>query len=71
MKFSQVLPTYNSNYINEQNKKDNDRFILIRGMIDAGNDNPQLKKELKKILFRFLENGKISKNQSLEILAML
>ena len=68
LKFSQVMPSYRSNYIDAQNKKDNGRFVLLRGIIESGNDNPELKKELKKILLRFLENGKISKNQFLEIL---
>jgi hypothetical protein len=40
-------------------------------MISAGNDNPQLKTELKQILNRFMTLNKISKNEYNQIINFL
>jgi len=69
LKQSQVVPTYQSSFIDELNQRDTERFLVLKGQILAGNDSPELKRELKELIIRFIENGKISRAQSISLLA--
>lgn len=51
--------------------RDLERFEIVKGEICAGNDNPQLVKELKSLLIRFGKNGRIPKRQVNELLETL
>lgn len=55
-------------------KKDMERFELIRGQVIAGNNSPELLKELKQYLLKFLSEKRITRavgNQILYEIAML
>ena len=45
-----------------------DRFEILRGEIEAGNDNKTLIKEFKLMLVRFMNAGRIPRRQAQEIL---
>ena len=41
-----------------------ERFEILRGEISAGNDNPDIVKELKRLLVKFMADGRISRRQA-------
>ena len=49
-------------------QKELDRFNILRGEIQAGNDNKELVKEFKLMLVRFMNSGRIPRRQAQEIL---
>lgn len=49
-------------------QKELDRFNILRGEIQAGNDNKELVKEFKLMLVRFMNAGRIPRRQAQEIL---
>jgi hypothetical protein len=51
-----------------EEEQQNDRFEILKGEISAGNDNPELIKEFKQLLFKFIQEGKIPRRQGHEIL---
>ena len=52
-------------------KEDRDRFNILKGEFDAGNDNPKLIKELRGLVIKFSNCGIIPKKQGLEFLNIL
>ena len=48
-----------------------ERFNILKGEIDAGNDAPQVRKEMKQILSRFISDGTISKSAGTQLLIEL
>jgi hypothetical protein len=52
-------------------KEDRDRFNILKGEFDAGNDNPKLIKELRGLVIKFSNCGIIPKKQGLEFLTIL
>jgi hypothetical protein len=56
---------------NDDDKKDMERFELVRGEIEAGNDNPKLLKEMKHFVIKFLNDGKITKQTAFNLLLEL
>lgn len=48
-----------------------DRFHILKGEIDAGNDAPQIKQEMKRILSRFISDGTIGKAAGTQLLIEL
>jgi hypothetical protein len=58
----------------EKDKKDMERFELVRGQVIAGNNSPELLKELKQYLLKFLAEKRITRaigNQILYEIAIL
>ena len=55
----------------DDDKKDMERFELVRGEVEAGNDNPKLIKELKHFIIKFLSEGKITKQTAFNLLLEL
>jgi len=51
-----------------EEEQENDRFEILKGEISAGNDNSELVKEFKQLLFKFIQEGKIPRRQGHEIL---
>jgi len=51
-----------------EEEQQNDRFEILKGEISAGNDSPELIKEFKQLLFKFIQEGKIPRRQGHEIL---
>jgi hypothetical protein len=56
---------------NDDDKKELERFELVRGEIEAGNDNPKLLKEMKHFVIKFLNDGKITKQTAFNLLLEL
>jgi hypothetical protein len=52
-------------------KKEMDRFDILKGEISAGNDNKTLVKEFKVLLLRFIQKGRIPRREGQEILTDL
>jgi len=52
-------------------KEDRERFNILKGEFDAGNDNPKLIKELRGLVIKFSNCGIIPKKQGLEFLNIL
>jgi len=50
------------------NQKEMDRFNILKGEIQAGNDNKTLVREFKVILLRFINDGRIPRKQGQDIL---
>jgi hypothetical protein len=51
-----------------EEEQENDRFEILKGELSAGNDNAELVKEFKSLLFKFIQEGKIPRRQGHEIL---
>jgi hypothetical protein len=54
-----------------EEKEDRDRFNILKGEFDAGNDNPNLIKELRGLVIKFIDTRIIPKKQGLEFLRQL
>jgi hypothetical protein len=55
----------------EEDDEDYKRFELLIGEINAGNDNPKMIAEVKRLLKKYVENGRISKLKATDILLEL
>jgi hypothetical protein len=55
----------------EEDKADAKRFELLRGEYHAGNNNDKLIKELRQLITKFITNGRIHKNEGLNLLLEL
>jgi hypothetical protein len=53
---------------NDEEQEEEKRFDLVKGQYIAGNDNPEILKELKRLLIKFIMEGKIPKGQGNELL---
>jgi hypothetical protein len=58
-------------YKKTSDEKDNDRFVILKGEIIAGNDNPKLVKEFKLLLIKLIKDKKVPRGEGNEILQML
>ena len=61
------LPTPNKS----KNEKEEHRFQVLKGQILAGNDSPQIVKELKTLLMKFMNDRRLCKTEVLSILETL
>lgn len=52
-------------------EEDRKRFEVLRGIYTAGNNSPQVLQELRRLVVKFMNNGKMKKNQGLELLMEL
>jgi hypothetical protein len=52
-------------------KKDADRFVLLRGEVMAGNNNDKLLKELRLLIIKLMANGRIQRNEGTNMLIEL
>jgi hypothetical protein len=57
--------------ISNEDKEDNDRFTLLKGEYLAGNNSVALLKELRKLVVKFMSQGKISKQDGMNLLIEL
>jgi len=55
----------------EDEHKEIQRFELLKGEYDAGNNNANLVKELRALLIKFMRGGKINKKQGMDFLMEL
>jgi hypothetical protein len=55
----------------QEQKEDLKQFEIVRGEILAGNDAPELLKELKNYVLKFLREGTISKTEAADLLSEL
>ena len=56
-----TLSKVESPLVIEEDEAEMDRFLLLRGIINAGNDNPDIVKELKGLLMKFMQDGRLKK----------
>jgi hypothetical protein len=54
--------------LDEEEKKEMDRFNLVRGIFLAGNNSREVVQELQGFLRRFLNDGRVSKTEGLQLL---
>ena len=52
-------------------EKENDRFFLLKGQIQSGNDNEKLVKEFKRLLLKMLHEKRVPRREALDILEEL
>jgi hypothetical protein len=64
-------PSVPKNKVKSANQQEEDRFNILRGEIIAGNDSPKIAKDLKILLLKFMNEGRIPKRQANEILQEL
>jgi len=57
--------------VSNEDKEDNDRFTLLKGEYLAGNNSVALLKELRKLVVKFMSQGKISKHDGMNLLIEL
>ena len=57
--------------MSNEDKEDNDRFTLLKGEYLAGNNSVALLKELRKLVVKFMSQGKISKHDGMNLLIEL
>lgn len=67
-----LLNTFRIKRVGEDDeKKEVDRFNLLRGIILAGNNNEDVVKELKGLIVKFINDGKIRRQEGLNMLMEL
>jgi hypothetical protein len=54
-----------------KDEQEMNRFQILKGQIQAGNDNKELIKEFKVMLLKFINGGKIPKAQGMDIITEL
>jgi len=59
------------NLVDENEKQNLQRWELVRGEIESGNDNISLKKEAKKLISYFMKSGRLSKSEAYDLLIQL
>jgi hypothetical protein len=62
-----LLPAPNKS----KEEQEMNRFMILKGQIQAGNDNKELVKEFKVMLMKFINGGKIPKAQGMDIVCDL
>ena len=55
----------------EEEKKAVDRFNVLRGEVLAGNNNEKVIKELKLLIIKLMNDGKLNKNEATNMLIEL
>lgn len=55
----------------EDHMKDEERFELLKGSIMAGNNSPDVLREIKVLVLKFLANGKMKRNDAYKLLSEL
>jgi hypothetical protein len=67
-----LIDTFNLKKIaSPDEKKDGDRFNLLRGEYLAGNNAPTLIKELRSYILKFMDEGRIKRKEGMGLLAEL
>ena len=59
------------NLVDENEKQQLQRWELVRGELESGNDNISLKKEAKKLISYFMKSGRLSKSEAYDLLIQL
>jgi hypothetical protein len=59
------------NYKNAEIEKDMKRFELLKGIVLAGSNAPETLKELRLLIFKFMTNGLMKKNEGNQLLLEL
>jgi hypothetical protein len=62
------LPSLPRSKFKGDGEKEDGRFNILRGEIIAGNGNPKIVKELKVLLMKFMNQGRIPKREANEVL---
>jgi hypothetical protein len=54
--------------VNDTHRKEMERFTLLRGQIIAGNNNPEVLREMKQYIVKFMRDGTMNKHQGTDLL---
>lgn len=54
--------------VNETHRNEMERFQLVRGQVMAGNNNPEVLRELKQYIVKFMRDGTMNKHQGSDLL---
>ena len=57
--------------ITDGDKEDMERFEMLKGQYISGNNSPSVIRELRRFVVRFLSEGKLKRNQALDLLLEL
>ena len=57
--------------ISNNDKDDMERFEMLKGQYLAGNNNVSVIRELRRFVVKFLSEGKLKRNQALDLLLEL
>lgn len=57
--------------MSDNDKKEEERFNLVKGEFVAGNDSKEVKEELRKFIIKFMMDGRINKTQGNDLLFQL
>ena len=60
-----------NNLVDENEKQQLQRWEIVRGEIESGNDNISLRKEAKKLISYFMKSGRLSKSEAYDLLIQL
>jgi hypothetical protein len=52
----------------EQEQKENERFLMLKGIYSAGNDSREVIQELKQLIIKFMNDGRLPRKEALEII---
>jgi hypothetical protein len=52
----------------DQEQKENDRYEMLKGIYSAGNDSHDVIQELKQLIIKFMNDGRLPRKEALEII---
>ena len=52
----------------EQEQKENERYEMLKGIYSAGNDSREIIQELKQLIIKFMNDGRLPRKEALEII---
>lgn len=52
----------------DKEKEENERFDMVKGIYTAGNDSPEVIRELKQFIIKFMNDGRLPRREGLEVL---
>ena len=52
----------------DQEQKENERFLMLKGIYSAGNDSREVIQELKQLIIKFMNDGRLPRREALEII---
>lgn len=67
----EIAKVANNPIVVEDDVEEMKRFELLRGQVLAGNDNPDIQRELKALIFKFLDEGRLKKAQANKVMLEL
>jgi len=67
----EIAKVANNPIVVEEGVEEMKRFELLRGQVLAGNDNPDIQRELKALVIKFQDEGRLKKAQANKVMLEL